>query len=247
MKGKFIMFDGLDGSGKGTLANALKEYHEDKNKKVFDLREYWKENNDIPDITALQEYDIIISSEPTHSMIGKVIREEIISKNARKYSGLSTAHAFSLDREILYKKLIIPALRAGKTVIQERGVITSMVYQPVQLERITLRDIIHLPGNMLALKNAPDFLIITTVSPAIVMKRLQAREKQDNAIFEERLFQRKIDERYRSEWLRKTFEKQGTKVIYFDTDEPKTPEDSCKEIIELWEKLNNEHTVVRHM
>jgi thymidylate kinase len=241
------MFDGLDGSGKGTLVNALKEYYEDKNKKVFDLREYWKENNDIPDITQLQEFDIIISSEPTHSMIGKVIREEIISKNARKYSGLSTAHAFALDREILYKKVIIPALRAGKTIIQERGVITSLVYQPVQLERITLRDIIYLPGNMLALKNTPDFLIITTVSPATVMKRLEAREKKDNAIFEERMFQRKIDERYRSEWLRKIFEKQGTKVIYFDTDEPKTVEDSSREIIELWEQENKEHTVVRHM
>lgn len=247
MKGKFVMFDGLDGSGKGTLVNALKEYYEDKNKKVFDLREYWKEHNDIPEITELQEFDVIISSEPTHSMIGKVIREEMIVKNERRYSGLSTAHAFSLDREILYKKLIIPALRAGKMIFQERGVITSMVYQPVQLEKITLRDIIHLPGNTLALKNAPDFLIITTVSPATVMKRLKAREKQDNAIFEERLFQRKIDERYRSQWLKTVFEKQGSKVIYFDTDEPKTVEQSKQEIVELWEKENNEHTVVRHM
>lgn len=247
MKGKFVMIDGLDGSGKGTLVTALKQYSTEKKKRVFDLREYWEEKDDIPELEAVKDYDVIISSEPTHALIGKVIREEIIKKSERKYSGLSTAHAFALDREILYRKLLIPALRAGKTIFQERGVVTSLVYQPVQLEKINLRELIYLPGNMLAIKEAPDFLIITTLKPETAMKRIRERKKQDDAIFEDLAFQKKIDERYKSDWLKLIFERQGSKVIYFNTDDPKTVEESSKEIVELWEKENNQHTLTRHM
>ena len=149
----------------------------------------------------------------------KTVPPLFIHDNKRDYSGLSTAHAFSLDREILYKKLIIPALKSGKTIIQERGVVTSLVYQPVQNpgERISLTDVINLHGNKVTLKHAPDLLIITIIDPDISMKRLDGREKKDNAIFEKMIFQRKIAERYSSEWLKKLFETHGSKVVYLET------------------------------
>lgn len=230
------MVDGPDGAGKGTAVDAIREHCKKQGKKVFDLREYWKDNNRIPKASELEEYDIIISSEPTHSGIGKVLREEIIAKGERKYSGTSTAHAFALDREVLYKKLIMPLLKAGKHIIQERGVVTSIVYQPVQLEKISLRDIINIPGNRLCLKNSPDLLIIAKAEPETVMKRLKFREKNDNAIFEELFFQRKISTRYESEWLKKLFEQHGSKVIYLDTNEPSTKEDTQKRAVEVWEE-----------
>ncbi len=236
MKGFFIMIDGLDGSGKGTVASGLKQYFESKNKKVFDLREYAKEKHEIPELTEINDYDVIISAEPTYAYIGKAIRDEIIRDNGRKYLALSTAQAFSLDREILYRKLIIPALEAGKIIIQERGVITSAVYQPVQLEKITLMDILNLPGNKLALKYSPNLLIITQVDPLVVIQRLKARtEKKDNAIFETLDFQRKIEERYQSPWLKQLFESKGSKVVYLNTNAPTTEEDTKKKAIEIIE------------
>jgi len=233
MKGKFIMVDGLDGSGKGVLVQAMKEQFVKSGKKVFDLKEYWKEHNNIPEIDEVQDYDVIISSEPTFSMIGKVIREEMIHVNShgRMYSGLSTAHAFALDREILYMKLIIPALKKGKIVIQERGVITSLVYQPVQHEKLDLSTVMMLPGNKLALSHAPDLLIITKVSPEHVIQRLENREKKDQAIFENLLFQRKIADRYESEWLRRLFEQKGSKVVYIDTNPPNTEKETTEAAI----------------
>jgi thymidylate kinase len=224
MKGRFIMVDGLDGSGKGVVVRAMKEQYTAAGKKVFDLNDFWKEKNNIPEIDEVLDYDVIISSEPTFGMIGKVIREEIIHVNShnRVYSGLSTAHAFALDREILYQKLIIPAIKKGKTVIQERGVVTSLVYQPVQHEKLDLSTVMMLPGNKLALSHAPDMLIITKVSPETVMHRLETREKKDHAIFENLLFQRKIEDRYESEWLRRLFEQRGSKVVYMDTNPPMT-------------------------
>ena len=230
------MVDGPDGAGKGTAVDAVREHCEKQGKKVFDLREYWKETNKIPEAEELAEYEVIISSEPTHSGIGKVLREEIIAKGERKYSGTSTAYAFSLDREVLYKKLLLPLLKAGKHVIQERGVITSIVYQPVQLEKISLREIINMPGNRLCLKNAPNLLIIAKAEPETVMKRIRFREKNDNAIFEELFFQRKIITRYESEWLKKLFEQQGSKVMFLDTNEPSTKEDTQRKAVEIWEE-----------
>ena len=183
-------------------------------------------------------YDIIVNAEPTYSYLGIAIRDEIVKDNQRKYSGLTTAHAFALDREILYRKVLIPALEAGKTIIQERGVVSSFVYQPIQLERMNLQDIMNIPGNRLALKYAPSLLVITQVDPQVVIHRLRNRDKQDHAIFEKLVFQGQIANRYESEWLRKLFEGKGTKVVFLDTNYPKTVEDTKRAAIELWEKYD---------
>lgn len=234
-KGIFIMIDGLDGSGKGTAVSALRDFLESKGKKIFDLRKYWKENNEIPEVEEVMDYDVICSSEPTFSGIGKVIREEIVRSNKRKYSGMSTAQAFALDREILYKKLILPAKKAGKIIIQERGITTSLVYQPIQNEKIQLKEIISLPGNQIAIKNAPDILVIVKAEPEVVMERLGMREKNDQAIFENLIFQRKVQNRFESGWLKKLFGHYGTKLIYLDTNPPSTVEETRKKIKQIWE------------
>lgn len=243
-----MMIDGVDGAGKGTVTTALRRYEEKRGKRILDLREYWQEHNTIPEVEDVQEYDILVSYEPTSCLIGKAIREEIIKKNEkRKYSGLSTAQAFSLDREILYKKLLVPALNAGKIVFQERGVISSLVYQPIQLEQITLIDIMRLPGNAFAIRNAPSLLIIIDIEPDIAIKRLKERKKQDDAIFEEILFLRKIAARYKSEWVKKVFEKSGTRIAYIDTNPPKTKEDTEQKVVEIWEDFNKENTLIKHI
>lgn len=232
-KGIFIMVDGLDGSGKGTAVTAIRDHLESEGKRIFDLRKYWKSHNDIPELEEVMDYDVICSSEPTFSMIGKVIREEIIRTNERKYSGMSTAQAFALDREILYKKLLIPAKKAGKIIIQERGITTSLVYQPVQNEKINLKEILDLPGNQIAIKNAPDILIILKVEPEVVMQRLGVREKNDQAIFENLFFQRKVQFRFESDWIKKLFSNHGCKVIYLDTNPPTTVEDTENKAIRI--------------
>jgi len=236
MTGYFVIVDGLDGSGKGVVVDALKEYSEKQGKKIFDLREYCKENHRFPEPEELNGYDVIVSAEPTYCFVGEAIRKEIVRENSNIYSALTTAHAFALDREILYKKIIIPCLKQGKTIFQERGVITSLVYQPVQMERLSLHDIINLPGNKLAIHNAPHLLIITKVSPDVVMQRLSKREKKDTAIFEKLHFQRKIESRYESEWLKKLFEDFRSKVIYLDTNPPKSVEDTKQEAVRVFEE-----------
>jgi len=232
MKGKFVMIDGLDGSGKGVAVNALKEYVLSKGMKVLDLREYWKENKGFPDIS---EFDVIISAEPTFTNIGKKIREEMI-KNGSSYTPKEIAEAYSNDRLELYKKIIIPALESGKWVFQERGVISSIVYQPLMDDNgVDLNFVLNLEGNKFCLEHAPDLLVITVVKPEVVIERLEKREKQDNAMFEKLEFQKKLEKVYESEWLKEIFETKGSNVVYLDTNPPKTVEDTKNKIIELFQ------------
>jgi len=223
-----IMIDGIDSSGKGTATTALKEFYE-KDKKVLDLREYWKENEGFPDIA---NFDVIIATEPTFTHIGKEIREVLI-KNKTKHSPKEIAKAFSEDRKELYEKIVIPAKEQHKIVIQERGVITSLAYQPL-MDNLSKEEVLALEGNQFCLNHAPDLLILTTVDPKVAIERINARhEKKDDAIFENEEFLIKAQAAYQSDWITHIFESKGTKIISLNTNPPKTPEDTKKEIVEI--------------
>lgn len=233
MKGKFVMIDGLDGSGKGVAATALKDYAIKQGKRVIDLRDYWKDNQGFP---SIEEYDVIISAEPTFTHIGKKIRDEMI-KNGSQYSAKEIAEAYSNDRLELYQKIILPAIESGKWVFQERGVITSLVYQPMMQDGPTLEEVKGLEGNTFCLNHPPSLLVITTVDPETVIKRLNNRKKQDDAIFEKIEFQKKVESIYKSKWLKDLFESKGSKVVYLDTNPPKTEQHTKENIIELFESI----------
>jgi len=236
-KGFFIIIDGLDGSGKSLIVNGIAEHLKAQGKKVFELKEFWKTSHLLPEPGELNEYDVIISAEPTYSMVGVAIREEIIRNNDRTYSALATATAFSLDRLVLYKRLVIPLLEKGKTIIQDRSVTTSIVYQPIQAEPLSLGKVLGLEGNKLALEHRPDLLIITDVKAEVCAQRLSARDdKKDNAIFENLTFQKKAYKRFKSKWFRKLFEEKGSKVVYLDADKPK--QEVVNDAVKLYEEFS---------
>jgi len=233
-KGKFIVIDGLDGIGKSVVLDAIVDYLKDKGQRVLDLHEYWEEYGFHPDFdnkenghsnpyyVNLDDYDVIYSSEPTHVGIGKVIRQEVIAQNGRPYHANLTAECYSTDRLVLYKRVILPALNAGKTVIQSRSVSTSIVYQPIQSElqkenSLTIKEVLALQGNKLALDHAPDLLIIPTIKDVkILFERLSRRAKDDNCNFEKLKFQETIKPLFEGKKLRKIFEKRGSIVKYLD-------------------------------
>ena len=234
-KGILVMVDGIDGSGKGVIVKALADWAKIRQMKIFDLRNYWKEKHTFPEPEEIADYDVIISNEPTFAMVGQAIREEIVRENNRHYSAWSTAQAFSLDREILYRRIIIPALAQGKIIFQERGVTTSIIYQPLQEEPMEPEKIMELPGNKLALEHRPDLLIIAQVDPKEAMARLAERDKKDNSIFEKLPFLEKIAERYVSPWFQELMEKRGSKLVYLKTD--KTVYDTIDESVAIWENF----------
>jgi len=236
-KGKFIIIDGLDGIGKGVILKALKET-ETKTKKVFDLIEFWKKHKTHPDYESLKSYDTIISSEPTYAEKGLEIRNKIIAKGTT-HSALKTAKAYSQDRLILYNKIILKALKDGKTVIQDRSVCSSLVYQRTQSDNtISITQLKELEGNKLALDNSPNLLIIPTIkNTEELMTRLNNRTKQDNCIFENINFQLKLKPIYESEELRQIFETRNTIVKYLDAS--LSIKDTQEQAIKIYKEFIN--------
>lgn len=101
--GKFIVFEGLDGSGQSTQANLLKNF------------------------LIEQGLSVILTKEPTlESEAGKKIRKILDKKE--KTSPKNLQELFTEDRKEHLKKLIIPALKKRKIVISDRYFFSSFAY-----------------------------------------------------------------------------------------------------------------------
>lgn len=213
-----IMIDGVDGTGKSTVVNTMAGHLEKAGKKVYHLKQFWSEHKTHPTVADLTDYDVIISAEPTSVWVGSAIREELI-RNGAPYSGRVVADAFSLDREILYTRLLIPLLNAGKTIIQDRGVSTSLCFQPIQDPTLSRADIAALHGNALTLDHRPDHLIITDASTATVIERIGGRlDKNDDAKFEKQDFIEQAKAAFLSSDYQALFTEKGTAVHILNTD-----------------------------
>lgn len=215
--GLFVVADGLDGAGKGTIITALKEHLiVNRNLRAIDLRQYWDEYKTYPSWEEMDLAQVIVSCEATNVWVGKAVREEFVRKGAG-YSAYDIAMAFALDRQVLCKRVIIPALASGKIILQERCVATSLVYQPLQKDPIDREALVKLPGNALELAYAPDLLFVPLISGEVAMDRIGGRtDKNDNAVFEKIEFLKKADIEYRQSWFKEFFESKGTRVEYMD-------------------------------
>jgi len=192
-----ILIESIDGAGKGTVVPI------------------------ILDELAKRGREVLSIAEPTHERIGKFIREEIIAKHAdgHTYSGRVTAQMFAIDREVLYTETIIPWKRAHSegVVVQDRGALSSLAYQPLQDSDVTLEWLLELRGNQIELANAPDALFILRIDPAEAERRLASRvNKQDNSVFEKREFQEQLASRYLDPAVQHPYRVAGTKILVID-------------------------------
>ncbi|MBI4450194.1 hypothetical protein HY634_03985 [Candidatus Uhrbacteria bacterium] len=229
----FIIVDGIDGCGKGTIADALAAARRAEGARVFDLREFTKCEHRLPEIEELADYDVIISAEPTHTWIGSSIREELIRDNGRSYTARATADAYALDRLVLYRRMLLPARAAGKDIIQERSVTSSLIYQPIQREALPIEEVAALEGNAFALAHPPDLCIIVSTDPPRAVQRLQLRKtKQDAAIFEKLPILQALHERYHAPWFRSLLAAHGWHTEFLDANG--AVEDAVGKAKQLW-------------
>jgi dTMP kinase len=100
-KGKFIAIEGIDKSGKTTLAKHLSSE------------------------LSMNGIANIVTREPWHPLITQVINETI----SKGVDGYAEALLFAADRLLHIRKLIVPELEEGKWVISDRYVYSSIAYQ----------------------------------------------------------------------------------------------------------------------
>lgn len=208
------MIDGLTGSGKSTVIKAVHDWALARGQKIFRMQDY--KQIEPPKFEDFNDFDVYFTYEPTRTWIGSAIRYELSRKDI-PYGGEELVHAFALDRQIMYQRLIIPALSAGKTIIQDRGISSSIVYQPVMKNSVSLENILSLPGNKLALEHAPDALIIAKVSAHTALERIHNRDDESKGVYEDIQFLKQQEERFASQWFRDIFTSCGTRVFDLDT------------------------------
>lgn len=136
-QGKFIVFEGLDGSGQSTQAELLKTYlAKEKKKKV------------------------IATKEPTQGEIGLLIRQVLQHKVTLPPEALQLL--FCADRSCHLEHEIIPALKNGRWVICDRYVFSTIAFGALKLNinwLTTLNENFLMPDVTLLLKVKPGICI----------------------------------------------------------------------------------------
>jgi dTMP kinase len=106
-RGRLIALEGPDGSGKSTQIELLEKY----------LKE--------------SGYEVVRTREPGGTEISEKIREIVLDNDNSKMSYMCEALLYAASRAQLVSEVIKPALKAGKIVICDRFVYSSMVYQGI--------------------------------------------------------------------------------------------------------------------
>ncbi|RKZ35131.1 dTMP kinase [bacterium] len=105
MKGIFITFEGIDGSGKSTQAKYLQTF---------------LESNQI---------DVIMTREPGGTKVAEKIRQILLDKQNIELSGRAELLLYLASRAQHTVEIIEPALNDGKWVISDRFTDSSIAYQ----------------------------------------------------------------------------------------------------------------------
>ena len=179
MKGQLITLEGIDGSGKGTVAKYL----------ASRLRE------------RMPERKLVLTAEPTTGQTGRMLREELARSGEEEEGESSTARRmqelflFMADHAYHLAETVIPALNSGAIVLSDRYADSTAAYQGVTLRGIVPDPVnwiqnISRPWNVL-----PDMTILLVLDPQMALLRIEARPGRDK--FERLEFLKQVDGNFR--------------------------------------------------
>lgn len=156
--GKFITFEGGEGTGKSTQAELLAKSLEER------------------------DIDVVLTREPGGSPGAEEIRKLLVEGEPERWTPLTETLLFLAARSDHIARLIGPSLEKGNWVVCDRFSASTLVYQGIArgvgIETVkALQDAI--PGMIY-----PDLTIILDVDPTIGLKRAGARQKIAESRFE---------------------------------------------------------------
>ena len=171
MKGLFIVMEGPDGSGKTTQINLLEQY----------LKE--------------AGYECLITREPGGTVIGEEVRELILNPEYKEMSPVTEMLLYAASRAQLVHEVIGPALEAGRIVISDRFVDSSIVYQGIARNLgISTVSAVNAPGIGIY---RPDGIFFIDLSEAEGIRRKKNQKKLDRMEQESIDFHHLVSEGYR--------------------------------------------------
>ncbi|WP_024615907.1 dTMP kinase [Clostridium sp. Ade.TY] len=171
-KGKFIVFEGGEGSGKSTMIDMIYNW----------LKE--------------SGFNVIKTREPGGISIAEQIREVILNKENIKMDGKTEALLYAAARRQHLVERVIPALEEGKIVLCDRFLDSSLAYQGYA-RGLGMDEVYSI--NKFAIGDCmPNMSILFDVSPEVGLDRIKKNsDREINRLDLEKMdFHNKVREGY---------------------------------------------------
>lgn len=146
-KGRFITFEGGEGTGKSTQLSLLSEY----------LRSLGINN--------------IVTKEPGGTEIGQELRRLLVTGDKDKFDAVAEALLYYADRRIHLTNKIWPALNEGVWVLSDRFADSTLAYQYYGYDKRVDKELLDDLYKIAVGDFAPDLTILLDMEPKIGLER----------------------------------------------------------------------------
>lgn len=189
--GRFVTIEGPDGSGKTSVLARMDE------------------------ILSQEGYDILTTREPGGSPIAEQIRELILAVENIAMDSRTEALLFAAQRRQHLVEKVIPNLEAGKLVISDRFVHSSLAYQGLARD-IPVEEVWQI--NLFAIQDyRPDLTLLIDVPAKVGLERIYAARGQrqfDRLDREDLAFHNRVRQAFLD------FAKQDDRIVVVDGQAP---------------------------
>ncbi len=171
MTKSFITFEGPEGSGKTSV---IKE---------------------VEAVLKAQNIDVIVTREPGGVALSERIRSLLLDFVDEKMDARTEAMLFAASRRQHVVEVIRPALEAGKVVLCDRYIDSSLAYQGVARD-LGIEEVYAL--NLFAIEDLiPDLTVFIDVKPEVGLSRVRSNQRtMDRLDLETLEFHQKVYEGY---------------------------------------------------
>lgn len=147
----FITFEGVEGSGKTTQINMLHAH------------------------LLRKKLDVVATHEPGGTRIGEEIRRILLDPSFKEMHSMTETILYAADRAQHFNEVIKPALDAGKMVICDRFIDSTLAYQGVA-RRVGMEAVQNL-NEWITDDLYPDITFMLEIPYRVGLKRLQERKR----------------------------------------------------------------------
>jgi dTMP kinase len=170
VKGIFISFEGIEGTGKSTQAKLLYQYLLDKG------------------------YEVLLTEEPGGTKIGLDIRGVLLSVDHKGMTPLTELLLYNASRAQHIQEVILPALKQGAIVLTDRFTDSTFAYQGYGrgIDLDLLNSIDRIATNCLR----PDLTVLLDIDAETGLLRNRGINKIDRLELEDIEFHRRVRDGY---------------------------------------------------